>query len=246
MRINLDEMPLNTPFSYDVAILGSGPAGMTVCRELSDAGLKIVVVESGDMKPTSEANELRMIETHGMGIKEYSRERIVGGTSTTWSGLAAPLDTVDFERRSFLKVDGWPIEYEALQPYWAAASERYGFPPVHLFNDFKALRKESALRPEWKCIEEKIFLAATPSQHFAKKWGNLFESKIDLLTNATVSELQGKKNGKKIKNALIVSTLHPEQTYVLHARFFILATGGIENARLLIASQDLCPHSLSN
>lgn len=72
-----EEMPLR---SYDLCIIGSGPAGMTVASELVRArkGVTLCVLESGGREPTAFADQLRAVESEGIAIKIESRERVFG------------------------------------------------------------------------------------------------------------------------------------------------------------------------
>ena len=91
---------------YDLCIIGTGPAGTTLVRELRDAGLRIAVLESGLTRPTARGDQLRRTVSTGIPIKEYSRERVLGGASTTWAGLSSPLDEVDVAHR---RLDPGPV-----------------------------------------------------------------------------------------------------------------------------------------
>jgi choline dehydrogenase-like flavoprotein len=109
---------------YDLCIVGSGPAGTTLANELCDSGLRICVLESGMERPTPRGDRLRDVRSEGIRIKDYSRERVLGGASTTWAGLSSPLDPIDFEARPGLAHARWPIAREELLAYYAQAAER--------------------------------------------------------------------------------------------------------------------------
>lgn len=232
---------------YDVCIIGGGPAGITLCAELADADLKICLLESGGLARERRADLLRRVSSEGMHIKTHSRERVLGGASTTWSGLSATLDAVDMSERDFLRVPGWPISHEVLQSYWEAAAAKYHFPSQKKFEDFFRLRAESELQPQWDEIGEKIFLAPPNPQRFGQEYASIFERKnVDLVYHATAVRLEGRKGeGQNVVERAIV--MSPDGcSHAVRARFFILATGGIENARLLLSSTDICRSGLGN
>jgi len=84
------------------------------------------------------------------------------------------------------------------------------------------------------------------STHFGKLYGKeLFRaSNISLFLNANVAEIIVNRKTKQVTQ-LRVSTLDGHQFFV-EAQVFILATGGIENARLLLASNRLQKEGLGN
>ena len=232
---------------YDICIIGTGPAGIVLCSELADTGLRICVLESGGLRKDSHNDDLRKVISEGINVKDYSRERILGGASTTWSGLSSTLDPIDMGDRSFLKIPGWPISRDELMPYWEKAVERYRFPKLSAFEKFYDLRNKGQLQPRWKNISEKVFLAASKPQRFGKEFGSVFEKKnVTLFYNATVLRLEGMNTGggKKVNEAIVVSS--GGQKHSIKSGFFVLATGGIENARLLLNSTNLCKNGLGN
>jgi choline dehydrogenase-like flavoprotein len=232
---------------YDVCIIGSGPAGGTVAKELAGSGLRVCVVESGRLRVTRHGDELKRVDSEGIHIKDYSRERVLGGASTTWAGLSSPLDATDLEPRPWLRHSGWPIAQDELFPYYERAAERYRFPPAGFFGGegFGALRAGGALTPEWEAIEEKVFLACGEPQNFAVEVRDIYErGDVDLLLDATVLRLEGSPDPARVEAAVVRSRGGVERR--LQARVFVVAAGGLENARLLLNSRDLCPEGLGN
>ncbi|MCK6448585.1 MAG: GMC family oxidoreductase [Planctomycetes bacterium] len=228
---------------YDLAIVGSGPAGMTLARELADSGLSFVVLESGRRKPTALGDRLRRVESEGIHVKDYSRERVFGGASTTWAGLASPLDPIDLGPRPWLGSAGWPIEHAELLRWYAEAA-RYRFAPLErFFGGLADLRARGAWQPTFAALEEKLFLAAAEPQNFAREHGEVFtRDGVDLWLDATVLALRS-RNG--VVDRADVRTSRGA-TVDVRARGFVLATGGLENARLLLVSRDLCERGLGN
>ncbi len=232
---------------YDLCIVGSGPAGTTLANELARSGLRICVLESGLERTTPRGDALRNVRSEGIRIKEYSRERVLGGASTTWAGLSSPLDPIDFEARPYVARSGWPIAREELMDGYARAAERYRFPALAMFDGegFGALRKKGDLQPAWKRIGEKVFLAAGEPQDFGREWRGAYEtSAVDLWLDATLVRLEVEASGKRVGGG--VARTRSGREVVVKARAFVLATGGIENARLLLCSRDASGRALGN
>lgn len=235
------------PAAYDLCVIGSGPAGMTIVNELRASGLRIGVLESGRERPTPHGDRLRRVESEGIHVKDYSRERVLGGASTTWAGLSSPFDAVDLGPRDDLDRPAWPITVDELYRFYGEAAERYRFPALASFGagGFIDLRAKGGLQPAWRELEEKVFLAAAEPQDFGREWRDAFDVEgIDLWLDATVLELEREPGEQRIAAARTRSRSGREER--VRARAFVVATGGIENARLLLASRDLCAAGLGN
>ncbi len=235
MIVDLADTPAASPPEYDLCIVGSGPAGATLANELRASGLKLCVLESGRRRPTRRGDRLRRALSDGLLIKNYSRERVLGGASTTWAGLSAPLDALDLAPRPWVPRSGWPFPRDVLDPYYAAAGERYRFPALTDFGPqgFGALRAQGDLQPRWSGLAEKVFLAAQPPQNFGREHRGLYDSpSVDLYLDATVQRLEARAGRAEVARV----RTSDGRTLAFRARAFVLATGGIENARLLLLS----------
>jgi len=236
------------PPTYDVCIVGSGPAGLTVAHELRGRRLRVCVLESGQTGKTEQADRLKTVRSEGeITIAPHSRERVVGGTSSTWDGLSAPLNPIDVEHRSWIPASGWPIDYADLSGYYAQAADRYGFPHPDLYGreHIADLRADGDYRFSWSRLTEGLLLAPTRPQRFARLLRPFLESPdVDVYTDASVVGLAGNSSRSAV-NACEVRT-RGDRALRIRASVFVLAAGGIENARLLLNSRDLCPDGLGN
>lgn len=235
------------PAEYDVCVIGAGPAGVTLAAELAGSGLRIAVLESGKLKRTAHADSLKRVESDGIHVKDYSRERVFGGASTTWAGLSSPFDAADFAHRPWLRHSGWPIDRATLLPYYAAAAARYRFPSLERFlpGGFDRLRAKGALQPRFDAVEEKIFLACAEPQNFGKEHRAVFEGvHVDLLLDGTTTALVTEGAKGRVTGANVRTSTGAEHT--VRARLFVVACGGLENARLLLNSRDMTDAGLGN
>jgi len=216
----------NTDQIYDVCIIGSGPAGMTLATELSSSGKHICVLESGGIKKNKYADNLKEVMSVGeISIKPSSRERVFGGTSTTWAGLSSPLDEIDFVH--------WPITFTDLRPYYIQA-EKYGFASLE---EFYRDKKDEDIDLPLNYLEKKRFIASDPAWNFGEKLKSIFDKKnVELKLDSTVIRFDMKKELglDKIEKVIIKNSEGIEKSIL--SKVFVIAAGGLESTRLLLAS----------
>jgi len=160
----------------DVCVVGAGPAGALVAHQLGERGYDVVVLEAGqrfDPADRDQRMERSIRPGHGpldvwdMGGERdaYStdgemayplnsaRVKGVGGSTLHWQGMVMRLHEMDFEMASRTGVgDDWPIAYDDLRPYYAAAESELGVAGAN-DNPFAPPREEpfpmSAFRPSY-------------------------------------------------------------------------------------------------
>ncbi len=120
----------------DLAIVGSGPAGLAIARRFAGTRVRILVLESGGLEEGPEAAELNALESTGAtrrGDQREVRNRVFGGTTHTWSGRCRTFDDIDFERRDWVPFSGWPVSAADLAPYQDAAGQLLNLGP-HVYD----------------------------------------------------------------------------------------------------------------
>jgi len=134
----------------DVCVVGAGPAGALVARELADEGHDVVVLEAGprfDDADREQRMERAIRPAYGpdsvwdmgeprdayrsSGERHYplnaARVKGVGGSTLHWQGMVMRLHESDFERASGSGYGAdWPIDYEDLRPHYARAERALG------------------------------------------------------------------------------------------------------------------------
>lgn len=127
--------------TYDVCVIGSGPAGGVLSKELAEAGAKVVLVEAGPSLrpgdfhyhawPYQFANRIkphpgypnavtRAIRYNDCDNIFVDRIRAVGGRSVHWNACCFRFASRDFRERSIEGVEeDWPLSYEELAPFYS-------------------------------------------------------------------------------------------------------------------------------
>src|SRR5688572_9352287 len=130
--MEVDARTLGAPeLDADVCIVGAGPAGLTLARELAVRHRRIVLLESGGRAPDPEIQALGEGTTTGDAYDGPgpTRHRQAGGTAQAWNtwfgdevgAKYVPLDAVDLEARVWWPLSGWPFDRAHLEPYYARA-----------------------------------------------------------------------------------------------------------------------------
>src|ERR1700722_16545489 len=118
--VDLSDIPGGERIEADVCIIGSGPAGSTIPRELDGSHLNVVLVENGGRQRQADVDALNEIESIGwarVADQWLVRNRVLGGSSTTWTGRCAPFDEIDYEAREWVPYSGWPLRADELTPF---------------------------------------------------------------------------------------------------------------------------------
>ena len=231
----------------DVCIIGIGVAGLTIAREFLGTGTRVVIVESGGWTVEDRTSELNQGDISGLpftGLRD-GRVRAFGGTSNLWGGQCAPLDPIDFEERAWVPFSGWPITVEALHPYYERAKQRLWIPPDEYDNPVwqRFGLEPVALDPGLLHVSHTIFVA---QHNLGRRYRSELQSapNIRVLLHANVMQLQTNPYGTQMQNVQIRSLGGKRGR--ISARFFVLCAGTIENARLLLLSDQVNPDGLGN
>lgn len=146
------------PTRCDVVIVGTGPAGITVARQLAQSNLTVVLLETGGEAHDGAAEACSQFESVGdrRAPALAVRRRIFGGTSLVWTGRCVPLSPIDFQARRWVPGSGWPIDESDLAPYWGAAGRLLGIGPHAEGDRLWSVLDKSPDRPTW---DRRLFAA---------------------------------------------------------------------------------------
>ena len=235
MLIDGNSIRKNSRINTDICIVGAGIAGIHLAFTLLTTGIKIVLLEAGDTEYNESVQKTHNFVTTGLSIEQDSRIIAFGGTSTVWAGFIRPLDDIDFEKRDWVPNSGWPFSKDKLIPYYNKAAVLLGIPKV---NDFTIDKRSIQNFLPYPPFEPNVLYRMKKTNwDFGKRFKEtlLASKNITTLMNSNVARLETNENGK-IVTAVKVQTLQGNRFEVC-ARHFVLATGGIGNARLLLLSK---------
>ncbi len=235
-------------FETEVCILGAGAAGITLARRLESAGLDVCVLESGAADYEKPLQDLGIGESIGFPYYplDQSRLRLFGGTTAVWGGRVVQLDSIDFERRSWIEHSGWPFGKETLAPYYAEALRSLD---LEVTDGGEALWGRLGLRPpgfDPDVLRTHFFQFDEQFERFTlRRCRDLVDStKVRVLLRATVLEIRANAEGSAVESVQIGNLSGGRG--VVRARAFVLAAGGLETPRLMLNSRGVQPRGLGN
>lgn len=251
MIFDASELPDDKPLEADVCIVGAGAAGITMALELAGSELDVVLLESGahtDEKDIQSLYEGSVTDDRLHNLPDRYRRRRFGGSTTIWGGRCTPLDEIDFKRRDYIPFSGWPIERSALLPYYPKANR------LCEAGDFVYTAAESlssASRPMINGFHSADFSTETLERFscptdFGARYGHKLRAakNVRLVLHGSATKLQLNAAGNHLER-VAVATLRGKQ-FTVRARCFVLAVGGLEVPRLLLASRDVRPAGIGN
>lgn len=232
---------------FDVCVIGAGAAGVTLARELMRQGHMVCLAESGGMD--FEARTQSLYAGRNLGHEYYdleeSRLRFFGGTVSIWGGRCALLDEIDFAKRSWVPHSGWPISREDMMPFYRRAQDIFEIGPFEWDDAYRLCGiPDHGFDPERLATDLWRFDEA--SERFARsRTKDLIDApNLMILLHANATHIQASENGNRISHVKVLSL--DGQEAKLNARHYVLACGAIENARLLLASNDVCKGGIGN
>ena len=144
------------PRRFDVCVVGSGPAGGMVAKDLAEAGARTVLLEAGgpvspgELKTHTHTPGYRLPERGSWNERQHEfypqdigactyrtggdrisvdRIRVLGGRSVHWNAAVFRFSENDFKERSRGGVEveeDWPISYADVAPYYSEVERIVG------------------------------------------------------------------------------------------------------------------------
>lgn len=251
MMLDAHDLPAGDVLEADICVVGAGAAGIAIALELAGTSLNVVVLESGGMtaeKATQDLYSGAVSDERLHSPPDRYRQRRFGGTTTIWGGRCMPFDAIDFEAREFMPNSGWPIRRDAIDPYYPKANllceagsyaytvqEAFGRSLLPMIEGFDSANFSTDTLERFSCPTD-----------FGARYVHRLRAAANLrvILHANVTKLQLDESGKSLK-WLSAKTLRGKELTV-RARQFVLAAGGLEVARVLLANRDVQSSGIGN
>ena len=243
-----------TVLEPDLAIIGGGPAGISLALALADTKLNILLLESGGVNFDPQNQKLYAGAQTGRRYiaLDAGRLRLLGGSTNHWGGWCRPLDAIDFERRDWMPHSGWPFPKTALEAYYPRAQKLVEAGPW-LYD--KAGASIASLGAPLQLGDGGVYtswfqFSKTRDSNLPTYFGHRYEddlkraAHVKPMLHANVTGIRLTRDAQRV-DRLDVATLNGKH-FTVKPRITVLACGGMENVRLLLASNDVMASGVGN
>jgi choline dehydrogenase-like flavoprotein len=230
--------------SFPVCIIGAGAAGISMAISLSRQGKRVLLVEGGDWDETPEIVDAYVGKASAPHPQttEFRYQRF-GGTTHLWGGRCVPLDQHDFEQRAHVPASGWPKGATDISNYYAEALSHcdagennftissFGANARPIFNE------APQLSPDLNEYIERYSLPTDFGKKFRQELTDSSNAYVLLRTRCICLNVDA-DNANEVRSV----TLHDgNQAIDIKVNQVVLAGGGIETTRLMLASRQKTP-----
>ena len=251
MIVLSSDLSQHAPLRCDVCVVGAGAVGISLALALAKSGLNVIVAEAGDRKPDAAIQDAYagtvLDEAMHRPLIDY-RERRLGGSSTVWGGRCIPLDPIDYEQRDWVPHSGWPIGEEALAPFYPQANQLC---EAGAFSYHAGQALPADAQPMIRGFAGENFTtdhlerSSCPTDFGRRYEQELAESRnIKVLLRAPVTAIDLAPEGNSVASVSLRDAAG--RPFRITANEVVVANGGLETVRLLLASRDVHPHGIGN
>jgi len=251
MFVDTRQLQEGTVVQTTVCIIGGGVAGITLAREFEKQGIDACLLESGGYAPDRGTRDLYRGENVGVAYNfaDGYRFRYLGGSSNGWGGWCGPWDPWDFDKRDWVPNSGWPFGPDEIAKYNQRTHDVLELGPQNFDPEYwvsKINRPEVRRMPLVTGRMRDCISQFSPPTRFGSTYKDELSQarKVQTYLFANVTNIETDAKTSAVKR-VEVKTLSG-RTVFFDAKLFVLATGGIENARLLLASNKDFPAGLGN
>lgn len=258
-----DTVDSGTTIDADLCVIGGGPAGLAIATHFVNTNKKVILLESGALPPSSSLTALfHHVSSHVWGAQSLTsgdnigdpyyllrlaRMRCLGGTSRALArhGLRArPLDEIDFEAREGIDHSGWPIGRDHLDVFYRKAQSFAGLGPYHYNGDYWEDQSTPQLTLSHDHAHTSI-LQYGPRDFVEPHIDSIRAAKnVRIFTHANATHLSKDASNGRIRSLEVVTLKGTKLT--VRAGAYVLAAGGIDNARILLYSNRISPSPINS
>lgn len=246
MILDVSTLGNGATLEADLCIVGAGAAGIAIALQFLRGPTRVILLEAGRHMHDPATQSLYKGEVADPALHspvDTYRQRQFGGSTTLWGGRCMPLDSIDFRQRSWMPYSGWPIGPEDLAPWYPKAN---ALCEAGEFDYSANTAVPGGMRPmiagfaPGDFSTDRLERFSLPT-NFAARYGHRLAASehVRVLLGANCTQIEaGAESGPEAAQvkALRVRSLAGQEA-TIHARHVVLALGGLETPRLLLASR---------
>jgi choline dehydrogenase-like flavoprotein len=245
------DLPDGHELRADVVIIGAGAAGIAIALDLIGSRLSVLLLESGGFEVEPATQDLyagTIVDPRLHSPPDRYRQRRFGGSTTIWGGRCMPLDPIDFEARDGVPGSGWPIARSDIEPFYARANAlceagEFAYTTLAAFGSDELPIVQGFSSADFSTNRLERFSCPT---NFASRYLHKLRAagNIQVVLHANVGKIAVDESGTYVDH-LQLKTLGGK-CLTARGQHYVLAAGGIETARLLLANRDRQSRGLGN
>jgi len=249
MHVDARNIDNDSLIEGDICIIGAGAAGISMALEWMNTPYKIIFLEGGGFEYDDRVQQLYAGKTTGQHYFPLVSCRLhyFGGTTGHWAGWCSTFDTIDFEKRDWIPHSGWPIKREDLDLFYARAQKNVDLGPYNYSVEYWQKQDPSmiAMPLDKNVVWNKMWQFSPPTRFGEKYKDTIVNAKnIHLYTYANVVDIKANENISSVEEVTVKNYAGKE--HIVRAKYFVLACCSIQNARVLLASNQQAPKGLGN
>ena len=221
--------------AYDYVIIGAGPAGLFLAEKFSANGRVLILEAGGQDLATAPGKGWYELDVTGRGYASIGRRlSVFGGTSNHWGGHSHPLSPLTFDNRPGFP--GWPIAYADYALHLPEAQSWLNLGPFEPEPGNTGIERD--LLGHAQNLTALHFQFSNPLRHFGdaptqQRYATI--PGIDIVLDTRVTDIHLDAGGARVAS-IDVFHLPSGRTASVPVKLLFLATGGIENPRLMLWS----------
>ena len=237
--------------SCGICIVGGGAAGITLALSLIGKGLDVLLLEAGQEQADAASQSLyegEVVDERMHSPTDKYRHRGWGGSTTIWGGRCMPFDPIDFEARPQVPLSGWPLSLSDIAPFYPQANayleaghfeydarDAFDPPAPPLIAGFASPSLSTEGLERFSC-------PTNMGQRYRARLAVAKDVRVLMGANCTAVHLTN--DGTRVDSVAVTTSAGAKLRVTASA--FVLAIGGLETARLLLASRDVRPAGVGN
>jgi|GEM_PF-5571591 len=244
MIIDCASLTDHTTIGVDICVIGAGPAGLAFASAFLDSAVSVAVIEAGGQPggPLGLDAPAATAVDSDFGAPLAVPNRF-GGAANEWMvrlprmrrGVRMlPLSPEDLEAHEWLPHSGWPLDWEELQPWYERAAGFLGLSQ-------RGFSLENWTDDDHRPIDLEAFGLTTAIEQMAdpRLFTHTIHERMQHSTNVDVylGAAAGSLDGSVDMATTLMIDHGRRDRIAVRATTFVIACGGIENARLLLEAR---------